>query len=415
MNDSDPVMLSTTLTGTVGETSLRYEGWRVAAASGVGVFFASLAFYTFAVLLKPVSEEHAWSREAVSLAFGSMTLGAALAAPLVGTMFDRFGPRWICATSLLVCGSAFASLVIVTPHLWHLYGVFTLIGLAMPGTSAVVYSRAVASWFDRRRGTALAVVMASTAVGGIVHPPLIAALIPLLGWRRTCLALGAGSLVVGVPLVARFVRERVAATPHERQSASGASVRDALRSRAFWILITVVFGSTVALSGVIVHLSALLTDRGLPPSRAAIAVSALGGASLAGRLLTGWLLDRYAARPVSFVMLAIAATGTLLLAVAGSFAAGVVAAALIGFGTGGEFDVVPYLLSRYFGLRSLSTLYGLNWTAWGVASAAGPILMGHAFDTTGSYKGILIGLAAGTLGVATLILALPAPKSALRN
>jgi len=170
----------------------------------------------------------------------------------------------------------------------------------------------------------------------------------------------------------------------------------------------VVFGSTLALNGVIVHLSALLTDRGVSSSRAAMVVSALGGASLTGRLLTGWLLDRFAARPVSFVMLAIAAMGTLLLAVAESFGAGLLAAALIGFGTGGEFDVVPYLLSRYFGLRSLSTLYGLHWTAWGLSGVAGPLLMGRAFDATGSYEAVLVGFAAGTLGVAMLIIALPA-------
>jgi MFS family permease len=404
-----PAILSTTPSDTLRETSLRYDGWRVAAGSGAGTFFGSLPFYAFAVLLKPVSEEYAWSREAVSFAFGSMTLGAALSAPLAGTLFDRFGPRRICGTCLLVSGSAFASLALFTSHLWHLYGVFALVGLATPGTSAVVYSRAVASWFDRRRGTALAVVMASAAVGGIVHPTLAATLMRLFGWRRACLILGVLSLVVGVPTVVRFVREGVTAALHERRSASGAAVRDALRSRAFWILIAIVFGSTVALNGVIVHLSALLTDRGVSSSSAAIVVSALGGASLAGRLLTGWLLDRFAALRVSFVMLAIAAMGTLLLAVAESFGAGVLAAALIGFGTGGEFDVVPYLLSRYFGLRSLSTLYGLNWTAWGLAGAAGPILMGRAFDTTGSYEAVLVGFAAGTLGVATLVLAMPAP------
>ena len=186
------------------------------AASGSGVFYAALAFYSFAVLLKPISEEYAWSRETVSSAFGSMTLGAALFAPFVGTLSDRFGPRRICATCLLISASAFASLAILTPNLWHLYGVFTLVGLATPGTSAVVYSRAVASWFDRKRGTALAVMMASTAVGAMVHPPLAAALTGLLGWRRACLTLGVVSLVTGVPIVARFVRERRGPQPRTR-------------------------------------------------------------------------------------------------------------------------------------------------------------------------------------------------------
>jgi len=132
----------------------------------------------------------------------------------------------------------------------------------------------------------------------------------------------------------------------------GVTVFRALASRVVWILIAVVFGSTLALTGVVVHLSALLTDRGLPASRAAIVLSVLGGASLAGRLVTGWCLNRFAAPRVACALLALAAFGTFSLIGVTSFSAAAVAAALIGLGTGGEFDVVPLLLSRHFGLRS---------------------------------------------------------------
>ena len=184
--------------------------------------------------------------------------------------------------------------------------------------------------------------------------------------------------------------------------------RHALSSRAFWVLISAVCGSTIAVSGTMVHLAALLTDRGVSSSDAALVLSVMGAATLAGRLLTGWLLDRYAAVRVSFWLLLIAASGTFVLAGSGSFEAAALAAALIGFGTGGEFDVIPFLLSRYFGLRALSTLYGLNWTAWGLAGAAGPMLMGRTFDTTGSYAVVLVGFGAATLAAAALTLTLPA-------
>jgi hypothetical protein len=104
----------------------------------------------------------------------------------------------------------------------------------------------------------------------------------------------------------------------------------------------------------------------------------------------------------------IAALGTLLLAHAGSFTAGALAAVLIGFGAGGELNITPYLLSRYFGLRSVSSLYGLTWTALGGAGAFGPILLAKVFDATGSYEVVLVQFAAGMLGVAALLLALPA-------
>lgn len=137
----------------------------------------------------------------------------------------------------------------------------------------------------------------------------------------------------------------------------------------------------------------------------------MGAASLTGRLLTGWLLDRFSAIRVSFGLLAIAALGAYLLAGATSFRSSLVAAACIGFGTGGEVDVIPYLLSRYFGIRSLATLFGVIWMAFGLAGAAGPILMGRAFDSTGSYERVLVGMALGTFTAATLMLTLPTYQS----
>jgi MFS family permease len=169
----------------------------------------------------------------------------------------------------------------------------------------------------------------------------------------------------------------------------------------------VLFCSSIAQNGAITHLSPLLTDRGVSAAGAAAAVSAMGAAALAGRLLTGWLLDRFFAARVSFALLSAAALGTWLLSWANTLPLGVAGAALVGFGMGGEGDVTPYLLSRYFGLRSFSTLYGLTWTAYAIAGAIGPILMGQAFDVSGSYEALLLRLALATLAVAGLMLFLP--------
>jgi predicted MFS family arabinose efflux permease len=212
---------------------------------------------------------------------------------------------------------------------------------------------------------------------------------------------------VGVPTVARFIRERPAAIRGTDEPTTGATARQAVASRAFWILVVVLFCSSIAQNGAITHISALLTDRGISAGGGALALSAMGAASLAGRLVTGWLLDRFFAARVSFSLLAAAALGTYLLSGAQSLTMGVLAAALIGFGMGGEADVTPYLLSRYFGLRSFSLLYGLTWTFYAAAGALGPILMGKAFDVTGSYEALLVRLALGTLAVAALMLFLP--------
>ena len=372
------------------------------------VSFASLFIYTFGVFLKPLAEEFHWSRESISAAFGIAAMMVAVASPALGYLLDRFPPRRIILPCLTIFGCAFASLSLLTPHLWHLYAVFFVLGLVGNGTAQMAYSRAVSSWFERRRGAALALVLSGGAIGAIVLPPIADALIRLVGWRTAYVSLGGMSLAIGLPTVLLFIRERPSSSPGVEHRAEGASVRDAMASRVFWILVIVLFCSSIAQNGAIAHLSALLTDRGVSPGGGALALSAMGGASLAGRLMTGWLLDRFFAARVSFGLLSIAALGTFLLSGADSLAMGVLAAALIGFGMGGEADVIPYVLARYFGLRSFSVLYGFTWTFYAFAGALGPVLMGKAFDVTGSYEALLVRLAFVTLAVASLMLFLPA-------
>ena len=113
----------------------------------------------------------------------------------------------------------------------------------------------------------------------------------------------------------------------------------------------------------------------------------------------GWLLDRFFGPRVAFVINLVTALGIFLLARANNFPAGCLAAALIGIGAGGEAATTPYLLTRYFGLRAFSTLYGLTWTFYAAAGAIGPVILGRAFDATGSYASLLV-LLAVALGLA---------------
>jgi MFS family permease len=153
------------------------------------------------------------------------------------------------------------------------------------------------------------------------------------------------------------------------------------------------------MNGAITHLSALLTDRGITAANAALCAAVLGGSSLLGRVVVGWLLDRFFGAHIAFAVNLITALGVFLLARASNFPAGCLAAALIGIGAGGEAAITPYLLTRYFGLRSFSTLYGLTWTFYAAAAAIGPVILGRAFDATGSYASLLVVLAAA-LGLA---------------
>ena len=207
---------------------------------------------------------------------------------------------------------------------------------------------------------------------------------------------------MGIPLTALFVRERPGG--HGQQLVEeGSPVRDGLRSRAFWLLVATLFLSSIAVNGAITHLSALLTDRGMSTETAALAVSVSRRGQPYRPAVTGHLLDRHFGPRVSFVLLVAVAAGIFLLSTAsrGDRSA---CGRLDRLGLGGEADVTPYLLTRYFGLRMFSTLYGLTWTAYAIAGATGPVLMGKVFDVTESYSSLLTLLSAMTLAAAALML-----------
>ena len=370
------------------------------------VSFGSLLVFTFSVFLKPLSSQFGWSREAVSGAFGFAALTVAVSSPLLGRWLDCYPPRRIVVPCMAAFGLTFASLAFLTPHIWHFYAVFVLLGAVGNGTTQMGYSRAVSSWFDRRRGAALSIIMAGVGVGSIVFPVLAQSIIGKWGWRAAYLTLGTIILCLGLPLTARYLREKPG--PHSGMIVNdGATVKQGLLAPVFWILVVMLFLSSVSINGSITHLVALLTDRGVDSTGAAMASSALGATSFVARLFTGWMLDRWFGPRVAFVMLSITAVGIVLLAHASNLSGGLFAAALIGIGLGAEANITPYLLTRYFGLRSFSTLYGLTWTVYAIGGALGPVILGRAFDLTGSYVSLLHILCIATLGAAVLMLSLP--------
>jgi predicted MFS family arabinose efflux permease len=229
------------------------------------------------------------------------------------------------------------------------------------------------------------------------------------GWRAAYLCLGILALALGLPLTWRYVRERGDSPVKSDgpEKLTGVSWQRGTRSLPFWIIIAALLLNAGSSNGVLAHLSALLTDRGLTAERAALTLSVFGGASLGGRLFVGKLLDRFMAQRVAFATLMPAAVGTLILSRAGTLATGCLATALIGIGGGAEADITPYLLTRYFGLRSFSTLYGLTWTFYAFAAALGPIILGRAFDLTRSYTSTLTVFSLAVAVAASLMLLLP--------
>jgi MFS family permease len=139
-----------------------------------------------------------------------------------------------------------------------------VLGIVGNGTTQMGYSRAVSTWFDKRRGLALALLMAGVGTGAMVFPPIAQALIAGYGWRAAYIVLGLLVLLLGLPLTALFVRERPRDNVERRTVLDGLTVAQGLRSRTFWILIATLLLNSASMNGAITHLSPLLTDRGVP-------------------------------------------------------------------------------------------------------------------------------------------------------
>ena len=394
----------------LGESDLPYYGWRVALAACFGVMagFGSLFVYTFAAFVKPLGAEFGWSREVVSRGFGfaAITLGAC--SPLLGRWIDRYGPRRIILPCMTVFGCGVASLALLRSQVWQFYVTCIVLGAVGNGAAHLAYSRSISTWFQRRLGMALAFVMVGAGLGAMILPVVAQTIITHSGWRAAYLSLGCIALLLGLPLSWRYVRER---GPVENPAAlvehSGKTWQQGLQFFPFWIVVAVLCVSSISMNGAITQMSALLTDRGITAKQAALCASMLGGSSLLGRVVVGWLLDRFFGARVALLVNLVTAAGVFLLARANSFSAGCAAAALIGVGAGGEAAITPYLLTRYFGLRSFSTLYGLTWSFYAASAAVGPVILGRAFDSTGSYSSLLVALAAALAAAAAMNLLLP--------
>ena len=378
------------------------------ACCGVFAGFGSLFIYTFGVFLKPLAVEFGWSRSQISSGFMGAVLAIALCSPLLGRLFDRYPARRVVLPCFLLYAGSFASLAWLTPHLWHFVAVLIFMGAVGNGTTQLGYARFVSGWFDRSRGRALAAVMAGSGVGSIVFPPLAQWLISHYGWRTAYASLGILALLVGLPLAFTYLHEAPMAKPQPIQNeAAQPGLWQAILSFRFLGILLALLLFSLATNGLNAHWAALLTDHGFTPATAAAVLSVAGFATLGSKLGTGYLLDRFSGQYTAAVLFLLSGAGILTVTYGQTQPVAFVAAALVGVGMGAESDAVPYLLTRYFGLRRFSELYGYTWSIYAVAGGLGPLLAGAVFDRTHSYRLALLLFSSLVIAAAVLFAALP--------
>ena len=383
-------------------------GWKVvfASAVGVGVGVTGAAFYTVGVFLKPLVAEFHWSRAAVSASTLFLHFGWASMAPLIGRLTDRFDVRMIALISLLGVILGFLGLTQINAHIWTFYLGLLFLGMAGAGTAPLVWTHAVNSWFDRSRGLSLGLTLAGSGVAAIIAPRGVDSLIQAYGWRAGYAGLALVIVFVAYPIIFLFFRERKRVSAGAGQSVAvlGATVGEALRSIRFWQLSLAILLVAGAIAAMLVHLVPLLTDSGLTRGEATGVAGLVGFAVVISRIVTGFLVDRFHGPYVAGTLLAIPAIGYLLIAVHPGGGWALMAAALsFGLAAGAEVDLFAFLTSRFFGLKSFGSIYGLILVPFAVGAGTAPILMGHVFDVTGSYGPALYAGAASCAAGALLI------------
>ena len=378
-------------TGDIGEFA---RGWPIVVSSllGIGCGLAALPFYTLGVFAPHLAAQFGWSIGQIMGALTVTTLSLVIAGPIAGMLCDRYGTRPVALVSLVLFGLSYCSLAWLGGSLWQYYLTFLVISLVGVGTLPITFTRTVNRCFDRNRGLALGLAMMGTGLFGILCKPLLAWVIAGHGWRAGFLLLGALPLMVALPACFLLFRGTgsgagapgVAALP-------GLTRAEALRTWRFWLIALVLLPISFALAGTVPNLEGILTDHGFSPALILRLTPLVGLASIVGRLVGGWLLDRFWAPAVAFVILGMPAASCVLLAMGDlDPAGGALAIFLIGFALGIEYDVVAFLTARFFGMRAYAAIYSLFYVCFAVGAGFAPLIFGVIRDRTHGYAPALL-------------------------
>jgi MFS family permease len=380
------------------ENKIFFRGWLMVAACMFGVSAGPAAFIlgSIGLFLNGFQQEFGWTRTEMGSAVSGLMIATALCLPLAGRLIDRFGVQRVLAPSVLLFALLLLSVPLVN-HLWQFILIYILIGIFAVGTNSTGYMRLLASWFDRRRGLAICIAGSGTGLGFAYVPVITHYAVTAYGWRGGYVVLGLILLCINLPIVL-FILKNTPADVNlqvdgrtdtsdavaERQEA-GDTLREAMTGRDFWYLALTFVSVAFVLYGIIPHLVPLLEDRGFETETAAWIASLFGIATFGGRILIGWLIDHFEARFVALVFFWLSAIGMGLLAIDLPFWAVLLSAVLLGGSLGAEVDMLAYLVSRYFGLRSFSQIFSVLFSMVMFSMSLGPVIFGAVYDATQSY------------------------------
>lgn len=387
---------------------------------GMALCYAMFTVFAFGTFVKPLENEFGWQRGELSFALTMTNIAVVIASPLLGFVIDRIGVRRVLIPSIILMGLAVASMALLNGNIWHFYAMYLLIPILGAGTLPHSYSRTIIAWFISRRGLALGIALSGFGVGAALIPSFAQMMIDSFGWRAAYIGFAAAIFCISLPMTLLLLKETPAemnllpdgenslqnTIANKNNHNIGLSGGDAAKTKSYWLILSSFFLVGIGITSILAHLVPMLIDRGVAPTTAAFCMTSLGIGLIFGRILSGYLMDRYFAPYITAIFLLGLFIGIVILALGTSGGLVFVAAVFVGLATGAEISEIAYICSRYFGQKSFAQIYGMMFAAFQLGSAFGAPLMGVYYDNAGNYIGALWFIAIivliGTTLIATL-------------
>lgn len=367
-----------------------------AALLGVACGASPLPFNVLPLVMGPIQKEFGWDFASISAGITIFGIIASLLAPVYGGLADRFGVRPVALTSLFVFGVVFGSFYFMPGSIAGYWAFWAVLGAIGIGSTPVTWSRAISLWFNRNRGLALGIMLLGTSLAALVVPQIAHRAIAAGGWRMAFPLVALLPILIALPIGLLWFREP---RPEERPAGvtgvdgkvTGFPLAQVVRSYRFWVLLGSIVMIAFAYGGAHIHIAQIVGLHGFSTQVAASVLGVVAIGILAGRLIVGFLFDRFWAPGVAFPALLLPAIACWLLMGTGTSLPLVMTGAfLLGFAAGAESDVIAFLAAKYFGMAQYGRIYGVLYMPFGIGSAISPIIYGIVRDRTGGYDPILL-------------------------
>ena len=401
-------------------TKEQSRSWMLVASLFVALAIVwGVGYDIIGVFFHPLHKQYGWDRTHLSLLAASLSIAYGISLPLVGWMLDHVDARVVIGFGAATVGLAMA-VASRADSLTMLLASYFLLGIGTAAASIMPASFVIANWFGDRRGTALGLATAGVPVGEWTMTLVASYSIVLSGWRTAYLILALPLFLIVVPLVWFTVRTRphsetASKTIHEPTNAlSGLEVREALRTRAFWMVSLQWFFYTAGTAVMIVHGVPYLEGLGYSQTMAAKVWGFALGSTVIGRPLMGVVADRVGCRNALFFNCIGTALSALLLLGASHIILFVMFFIFFGLLLAGPVITLPMLQAETLGLKRFGALSGLTNLGFSLGLGLGPVVAGRLFDLTGSYSIAFVtgAVSTGCAGIATLLCTKPVPSLA---